>query len=110
MIETDAERVDRYLQTPEKKRREYIVLAFGERFDTDISRTLETHIKKSYQIFAVAKPKGKKEFMRFLNRKVQLIIIEDRFLGIEENIHLIKLMKQKMSITFDQIEQQKMQN
>lgn len=88
-----------YLSAPKKKRKNFIVLALGPRFDPDLSRAIGLFCKSQFPRHSVAVPKKKDEFLRQASRNLSLVIIDDQFLPLSELTETIKDLKEKKSDT-----------
>jgi hypothetical protein len=84
-----------YLQAPRKKRRSFVVIASNGQTDPETIQALVKFVKVAYPKFSVATPKSAEEFVRQFSRNINLVVIEDTFIGLSDTLELIKTMKQK---------------
>ncbi|MCX6129127.1 MAG: PilZ domain-containing protein [Proteobacteria bacterium] len=90
-----AAKIESYLQGPRKKRKNYVILALGDRFDKDLATAMESFVKKEYPSLAVASPKTPDEFTRQFGRNIYLVIIHDGFSDKIAVMNLIRNLKEK---------------
>ncbi|MBP6217486.1 MAG: PilZ domain-containing protein [Oligoflexales bacterium] len=84
-----------YLTGPKKKKKDYVVFAFSESFDKEILTAMESFIKKKFPNLYIIKTPGLREMSRIANRQLRLIILDDTFAGLAQNINMIKELKVK---------------
>jgi DNA-binding response OmpR family regulator len=84
-----------YLQAPRKKRKSYIVLAFGENFDPDTAGTITKYVKTQFPKLSIATPKSLDEFTKQFNRQIQLVIADDHFIEQEPTLEILRRLKEK---------------
>lgn len=94
-IDEDRESISDHLQAPRRKRRNFVIVALSRGFDQELKSSIESYLKKNHSNISVAKPKNVKELKRFFARQIVLICIDDRFTSIDENINLVKSLKEK---------------
>ncbi|MFK7871846.1 MAG: PilZ domain-containing protein [Oligoflexales bacterium] len=92
--EKKAAGVVEYLQAPKKKRKNYCVLALGNT-ESSIISGIELHIKNNFSAFTTVRPKTESDLVKFFNRQISLLIIDDDFCGIESNMDLVLSLKEK---------------
>jgi hypothetical protein len=83
-----------YLQSPRKKRKNFIVIATGPAVDSETKQAMVRFAKQQYPKFAVSTPQTKEEFVRQFTRNIVLAIVSDDFTGTE-TLPLVKRMKQE---------------
>lgn len=97
--ETDEDKkssaVEDYLQGPRKKRKNYVITAFGKSFDPDISSGIYAFLRKNFSQLAVNSPKSEKEFSRLFTRQIVLVILEDGFGDMDSLMSSIKTLKER---------------
>lgn len=84
-----------YLQAPRKKRKNFVIFAAGESADPETYQAMIRFIKATYPKYAVATPQNPEEFVRQFSRNIVLAVVDDNFVGLEETLDLVKLMKQR---------------
>jgi len=84
-----------YLQGPRKKRKNYILTAFGKNFDQDVASSVHAWVKKNFQNLAVAHPRNVRELTRMFSRQINLLILDDHFCEPERLLEEIKPLKAK---------------
>ena len=84
-----------YLQGPRKKRKSYIISAFGSSFDSEVSSAIQSWVKKNYSNVATASPKHVRELSRLFSRQILLLMVDDQYCDLEELMEEIKQLKSK---------------
>ena len=64
--------ITEYLQTPRRKRKNYVILAMAEGFSHDLLVAISGHVRKSFPHLALSNPKSGKEFSRQFGRNISL--------------------------------------
>ena len=82
-----------YLQAPRKKRKSFVIFAPGPSADTETYQAMIRYVKATYPKFAVATPQNAEEFMRQFSRNIVLAVIDDQFVGLDETLDLVKMLK-----------------
>ena len=90
-----AEAVASYLQSPRKKRKTYIVLAFGQNFDYDLAKDILNYVTRKYPGYAIAVCRTEKELRRNFARKIGLVVVNDEFMSRPDIMNLIGEVKQR---------------
>ena len=89
--------ISQYLQAPQRKRKNYVIMAMGSEFNKELHREIksdiERYLKKSYKDIAVTKPANDKELTRLFNRKIRLLIIDDGFDSLPNVMTLVQTLK-----------------
>jgi hypothetical protein len=79
-----------------RKRKSYIILAFGDKADPAIVAAVQAHIKTTYPQVMVATPRTPEEFRKQSSRDVMLIIVDDEAFGTQSaTLDLVKSLKEK---------------
>lgn len=91
----NAAKIEAYLQGPRKKRKNYVILALGERFDKDLGFAMESFIKKDYPQLAISSPRTPDELTRQFGRNISLLVINDEFTEKTSVMNLIRVLKEK---------------
>lgn len=90
--------VSDFLVAPKKKRKNYVILAFGDNFDSEIAKTVESHVRSQYPQLAVACPKNPAEMSRLMAKLISLLVIFDEFHGTaDKTLDAVALIKKKKS-------------
>ena len=84
-----------YLQAPRRKRKNYIIMAFGQNFSRELAADIETFAKKTFTNLAVSTPSSLNELTRQFGRNIALLIINDEFDTLDNVIASVKSMKEK---------------
>lgn len=87
--------VEEYLSAPRRNRKKYILMALNPDFDRDLSSGMEAYLKKTFGEYSLLRPKSSQELARLMNRQIVLVVIDDDFSGIEDNIQIVKSLKEK---------------
>lgn len=88
-----------YLQAPRKKRKNFVIIATGPKFDSMITGKIVAFIKKTYPGLAVSQPKNTKELSRQFSRNIALLLIDDQFDDLEIVIQSVSALKLKTKKT-----------
>lgn len=86
-----------YLQSPRKKRKNFVVIATGPSVDNETVQAMVRFVKTAYPKCSIATPQSPDEFVRQFTRNIVLAIIDDNFVGLENTLELVKAMKKKKS-------------
>lgn len=86
-----------YLQAPRKKRKNFVIFAPGPSADNETYQAMIRYVKATYPKFSVATPQTPEEFVRQFSRNIVLAVVDDQFVGLEQTLDLVKMMKQKKS-------------
>jgi len=91
--------IEEYLSTPGRKKKRYVVLAFGP----DISRNIDAAIKKllrqKHSLFHAISPQNQKELLKLVNRHIVLLVIDDSFDCLQTSLQTIQMIKKKKAET-----------
>lgn len=93
-----AEAVASYLQSPRKKRKTYVVLAFGQNLDYDLARNILDFVKRKYPKMAFSVCRTTEEFQRNFSRKIGLVVVNDEFTEPTELMKTIKELKKRKKV------------
>lgn len=88
-----------YLRGPQRKKRNYVILALGESFPTDLKNAIEGFIRAKFEKLTIHHLKQKKEFKRLQNRQIVATIFDDQIFPLEEELALIEILKRKKGRT-----------
>lgn len=88
-----------YLSKPEKKEKEYIVVAVNKHFDHSTITQVEDFIRKGYSHYTIIKPKAAKDIVKLINRKIILLILDDEFIPDGKVVKTVKKLKTKKGDT-----------
>lgn len=87
-----------FLVAPKKKRKNYVVLAFGDNFDSDLAKSVEAHIRSQHPQLAIAIPRNPTELGRLMSKLISLLIIFDEFYeNMDKTLDAVAFMKRKKS-------------
>ena len=86
-----------YLSAPRKKRKSYIVMAFGKSMPTDLTGPVNGFVRATFKNLAFSLPVTMEELGRQAARNISLLIIDDEFAPREELLGLLKRIKEKKS-------------
>jgi|GEM_PF-819975 len=92
---TAAAKIEAYLQGPRKKRKNYVIFALGDRFDKDLSFSMESFVKKDYPHLAISTPRSADELTRQFGRNISLLVMNDEFAEKNTVMNLIRALKEK---------------
>lgn len=95
MEDKNAAKIEEYLQGPRKKRKNYVIFALGERFDKDLSFSMESYVRKSHPQLAISNPKTPDELKRQFGRNISLLVISDEFSDTSLVMNLVRILKEK---------------
>jgi hypothetical protein len=84
-----------HLQAPRKKKKDYVILAFGAQFSRDLADAIENHVKINFRGLTTIRPKNASELSKLFSRQVVLLAIDDGFAGISENVATVRVLKDK---------------
>ena len=84
-----------HLQAPRKKRKNFVIFAPGPSVDNDTLQVMIRFVKAAYPKFSVATPTNYDEFVRQFSRNIMLAIVDDEFIGRNETLELVRVMKLK---------------
>ena len=79
----------------ERKNKQYAALAVGADFDKQLVAKIEEIVTKLHSNLIIVRLKDKEDFKKLYKRRAMLLILSDDFLGVSENIELVKNLKQK---------------
>jgi len=82
-----------HLAAPRKKKKDYIVFAISDNFDPNLASVIEGYVRLNYKSLSLVHPKSSRDLQKLLNREIVLILIEDKFVGLDKTISLIKSLK-----------------
>lgn len=88
-------KLEAYLQGPRKKRKNYVILALGDQFDSHLASGIESYIKRSYPALALSAAKNVDELTRQFGRNISLLVMNDSFAAREEVMAVVKALKEK---------------
>lgn len=83
------------LQSPRKKKKNYIVLALGPNFDADLGAQLQGFLRKQYPQLSLAIPRNEQEFTRLFSRIIKIAIVDDQFSELKLLLKNLKHLKEK---------------
>lgn len=84
-----------FLQAPRKKRKNYVIFALGDDFDTDLGFAMEGFVKKAFTNLAVSTPSSPPDLLRQFGRNISLLVISDEFSNHEEVMEIVLNLKTK---------------
>jgi hypothetical protein len=87
--------IDDYLQSPRKKRKNYVVLAYSRFLSPELASSIQSFLKTTFPNLTLAYPRTEQELVRNFTKQIKLLIIDDEFCSLEEGMNVIKLMKVK---------------
>ncbi len=87
--------ISEYLQTPRKKRKNFVIMALGPNFDKDVAHTIQKFVSGRYKGLAISQPKNAKDLKRQFGRNISLLIIDDQFDEIATVMELVESLKVK---------------
>ncbi len=87
--------VSEFLTAPRKKRKNYVIMALGQRFNQATSHLIERYVKASYKNLGLSRPKNIDELRRQFGRNISLLIVDDQFTDLDALCQLIKALKVK---------------
>ncbi len=83
------------LQVFARKRNKYVVLALGDRFNRDLRQNIHKFLGSAHKKLSIVNAESAKDLLRLMNRQIELVIIDDSFTNIPENIQLIQALKRR---------------
>jgi hypothetical protein len=94
--EKSADVTDYLTNANKRKRKPYVICAFGSNIDESTENAIIGHIKAKYLNLIVAHPRSVEEFKKQVVREINLLIVDDEFAGNqEETLGIIKGFKEK---------------
>lgn len=93
-----AEAVASYLQSPRKKLKTHIVLAFGQNLDYQLAKNILNFVKQRYSKMAISVCRTEEEFRRNFSRKIGLVVINDEFIERPELMKLVGELKRRKKV------------
>ena len=79
--------------------KKYIIFAFSQKVDPELAETLRIFVNKQYPNYTLVKPRTDQELLRYYNKEISIMLIDDMFVSIEKNITLIQAIKKKQMNT-----------
>ncbi|MEZ4743586.1 MAG: PilZ domain-containing protein [Bdellovibrionota bacterium] len=86
-----------HLAAPRKKKRDFLAFAVSENFDRSLALSIDAYIGMNFPGLTLVHPEGMRDVQRLVNREIVLLLLEDKFVGVEQTISLVKALKVKKS-------------
>src|SRR5438034_143710 len=77
-----------YLSAPRKKRKSYVLMAFGRGAQQDLSAGIEHFIRANFKGVAIAAPKSPEELFKNFSRQIVLLIFDDEFTDLKTGLEM----------------------
>ncbi len=90
-----ANKIEDYLTGPRKKRKNYVIFALGEHFDSELGTAMDHYIKRNFPHLATSTPATAEELSRQFGRNISLLVIDDEFDEPDMVMALVRALKQK---------------
>jgi hypothetical protein len=87
--------LDDYLNSPRKKRKNYVCMAYSRFFSQEMASSIQNFMKAKHPSFALAYPRSPEELVRNFGKQIKLLIFDDEFCDINEGLDIVKLLKEK---------------
>ena len=84
-----------HLQSPRKKKKNYVGFALTDSIDQGLKQRIEYHIKMNFPNLTVVYIKELKELAKMYSREINLLLISDDFSDVDQIIEIIKRFKEK---------------
>lgn len=84
-----------HLQSPRKKKKNYVGFALTDSIDQGLKQRIEYHIKMNFPNLTVVYIKELKELAKMYSREINLLLMSDDFSDVEQIIEIIKRFKEK---------------
>ncbi len=88
-----------HLTAPRKKRKSYVVLAFGKGMDAELASSIEKFIRSNFASMSLAFPRNRKDIIKMANRQIVMIAVDDHFAAMEDTIETVRAVKTKKGTT-----------
>lgn len=93
--EAKRSKIEDYLTGPRKKKKNFVIFAFGKGFNRDLGLSMEGFVKKNYPTLSTSRPKDAHELSRQFGRNITLLVIDDEFDELPVVMSLVKALKEK---------------
>ena len=88
--------VSEYLQAPRKKRKNYVIMATGPKFDGELGTEIYNFVATRYKQLAISNPNSPKDLRRQFGRNITLLIIYDEFgSSRDDTLEMVRMLKVK---------------
>jgi len=84
-----------YLSAPRRKRKSFVVMAFGKGIPIDLSGAINGFVRSTFKNLAFSLPTNMDELARQVSRNIALMIVDDEFASREELLTLLRKIKEK---------------
>lgn len=85
--------LDDYLNSPRKKRKNYICLAYSRFFNQEMAASIQNYLKAKHPSFVLAYPRSPEELVRNFGKQIKLLVYDDEFAEIEDGFNIVKMLK-----------------
>jgi hypothetical protein len=86
-----------YLSAPRRKRKSFIVMAFGKGVPSDLGGAVNSFVRSTFKNLAFSLPTTMEDLARQAARNISLMIVDDEFAPREELLALLRRIKEKKS-------------
>ncbi len=88
-------KIGEFLQSPKKKRRQFIQLAVSEGMDRDLVAAIQNFLRKQFPSLGVSAPANMSELKRQSGRNIVLLVIDDEFAPLPEVLGGVQALKSR---------------
>jgi len=87
--------LDDYLNSPRKKQKNYICMAYSRSFNPETASKIQSFLKSKYESHMLAYPRTIEDLTKQFSKKIKLLIIDDEFCELSDAMQIVKMLKMK---------------
>ena len=77
--------IDDYLQSPRKKRKNYVVMAYSRFLTPELASSIQSYLKTTFPNLTLAYPRSEQELVRNFTKQIKLLIFIHPFFKVGRN-------------------------